>query len=440
MGFINWLLGLLGLANSPEAMMRRAAGMAERGNVTKAVEIYKKVIEQNPYLASAYGGLGKVYYRMDFREQADREFTIADSLDALRADPSNIKAVLAMAKAMMAKGMHSHARANLTPFLRTNPNNAELLKLLGLVHKALNNDNKAREFLQKALELDPRNADIYLRMGELELKVGNKKEGNWMMAMSRLLNKLEAEPAEAKNQLQVGQLFLEKEKFQESVPFFSKAVELDHKLVDAQLGLALAYKGLSQPAAAVETLKKAIKIEPEEPRIYRLMAEMHTLTGDFNAARQAREMADVLQAGREGSHDPVHAGRYITYLMQQQRMAQAQARLEDAISRWPQDLGLKLLMARMLIADGRQDSAIQVLKEIVAIDENMVDAHLLLATTHNYLGQNMAALAEGQLATRLAPNNPDAHKILADIYRDQKKFSLAAASYETADRLKSKGK
>ena len=52
------------------------------------------------------------------------------------------------------------------------------------------------------------------------------------------------------------------------------------------------------------------------------------------------------------------------------------------------------------------------------------------------IGDKMSALAEGQLATRLAPKSHTAHKVLGDILREQGKFSMAENAYETAEHLK----
>ena len=79
--------------------------------------------------------------------------------------------------------------------------------------------------------------------------------------------------------------------------------------------------------------------------------------------------------------------------------------------------------------------------DMVKEDEKLAEPHILLSLVYSRLGQNMAALAEGQLSIKLAPKNANAHQVLGDIYREQKKFSLAATSYETAERLRgSKGR
>ena len=76
------------------------------------------------------------------------------------------------------------------------------------------------------------------------------------------------------------------------------------------------------------------------------------------------------------------------------------------------------------------------MQDVAKDDEKRVEPHILLALAYNRIGQNMAALAEGLLAVRLAPQNASAHQILANIYREQKRFTLAATSYETAERLR----
>ncbi len=76
------------------------------------------------------------------------------------------------------------------------------------------------------------------------------------------------------------------------------------------------------------------------------------------------------------------------------------------------------------------------MQDVVKGDEKAAEPHIFLALSYSRLGQNMAALAEGQLSIKLAPKNAYAHQTLGDIYREQKKFSLAATSYETAERLR----
>jgi len=89
----------------------------------------------------------------------------------------------------------------------------------------------------------------------------------------------------------------------------------------------------------------------------------------------------------------------------------------------------------MLFQDNQLERTLEVMLEVANLNPQAAEPHLYMAMAYNRLGQNMNALAEGQLSTRLAPDNPESHKILGDIYRDQEKFSLASASYETSERL-----
>jgi len=435
MSFFSWLFSIFGLDTSPESLVKRAAYIMSRGNLTAAVDMYKRAIELNPFYPAAYDGLGRVYHKMDFRTESEREFAIADAIEVWKKNPNELKAVLKLSKAMMSKGLFVQARSCLLPLVPNHSKNAEFLKTIGLCHKALNDDRRAKECLEQAIERDPKDPDLYLRLGELELKIGQKKQGAWLMEMSRQLSRVESDPNDPAVQLKAGLLFFENKKYSTAVSFLKKSIELDPQNIQAYLSLAAAHQGMNQPQAAIEILQQIIKVDPTNPSTYETLANVYSQAGDFKRARSARETAKALQAGKEGASDPGQAALYIRHLMDQGELESAQTRLAEALQRWPDDPSLQVLQGAMLFHEDRFEETIEMMQEIVKLNPQAAEPHFYMAMAYNQLKQNMNALAEGQLSTRLAPTNPEAYRILGDIYRDQDKFSLASASYETAERL-----
>lgn len=438
MNLFSWLLSLFGLGTSPDALLKRAATLASKGNLTNAVEFYKKAIDLDPYTSKGYDGLGTVYFKMDFRSEAEREFAIADGLDALEKDPTNLAAAISMAKALMLKGLHNQARGALTPLLRGNETNTELLKTLGLIYRALNSDSKARDYMKAALDRNPKDAELNLRYGELELKVGNKKIGKWHVNLSRLITALDDDPTNTKRLYNVARLFAQREKFRDAVPYLLTAVEADPNFVEGWTILGEIYKRSGQAKASIEALNQVVRLSPNDPKPLKLLAESYSHAGDFDMAKKTKEIAAAIQAGQEGVDDPKQAIKYVSFLMKQNKLDEAQNQLNQMINKWPNNPNVRMLHGRMLIQFKKYAEAVSVLKELVDVDEKMAQPHIYLALAYNKMGQAMNALAEGQLSTRLASKNAQAHKVLGNIYRDQKKFSLAAASYEQADRLTGK--
>jgi Tfp pilus assembly protein PilF len=76
------------------------------------------------------------------------------------------------------------------------------------------------------------------------------------------------------------------------------------------------------------------------------------------------------------------------------------------------------------------------LKRLISVKHDMAEPHMWIAMCYQRLGNHMAALAEAQLATRLAPKSFTSHKVLGDILKEQKKISQANAAYEVADMIR----
>ncbi|MBW2622477.1 MAG: tetratricopeptide repeat protein [Deltaproteobacteria bacterium] len=436
MDFISWLFSLLGFSASPEALIKKGAGQAAKGNVSSAVGHYKKAISVDPYSSRAYDGLGRVYFKMDLREQAEREFMIADGLETLRKNPEDLEAALKIGPALMSKGRNDQARACMQPLLQKHSNNADLLKALGLCSKALNDNKKAREYLNAAMELKDNDPDLYLKLGELEFASGNQESGKWFTEMSRNLNQAANDPADTASRFGIAHLFLQKNQFQNALPFLQKSVEIDPGFQQGWLTMTEVYKHLDQPQSSIRALEQVIKLSPEDSEIRAQLADLYDQIGDTSRARSHRETAEVLKTAKEGPGNAAQAAKYVNYLVEQGESEKARDQLAEARTKWPDNINLRFLDGRLSFKEERYAETIALMKDVAKRDEKRVEPHIFLSLAYNRLGQYMAALAEGQLAVKLAPKNAYAHQILGDIYGEQKKFSLAAASFETAERLR----
>ncbi|MEW5723838.1 MAG: tetratricopeptide repeat protein, partial [Thermodesulfobacteriota bacterium] len=116
----------------------------------------------------------------------------------------------------------------------------------------------------------------------------------------------------------------------------------------------------------------------------------------------------------------------------------AENKLEEFLLKWPDSHDLKVIHGRILFKNGNYLEALGILKEVAQAREDWAEPHIWMAMAYQRLGDSMSALAEGQLATRLAPKSHTAHRVLGDILREQKKFSMAENAYEMAENLRTK--
>ncbi|MBU2548807.1 MAG: tetratricopeptide repeat protein [Proteobacteria bacterium] len=437
MSIISRLLLLFGIGASAEILTKKAMGLAGRERVMESVEAFKEALAQDPLYVPAYDGLGKLYFRMGFRDQADREFAIADGLDTLRIDPDNLEKGLKMGRAMMEKGLHQLVVTHTEHLLKLNPRHADLLKMLGLSYKALGNDSRARQLLQTGLERWTRDPDFYLHLGSLELRSGSKEEGEQLTQMARLLGRIVADPVDAASRVTLARYFIKRRKLSEAAEYMRQAVAIEPNNAEYWLELAETYIESGSSPAAADAFRKATRLIPADPRPQKGLARAYLQLGRTEESRAAKELAAVLEGGQGEAENATKGARFIKYLLSINEFERAESGLRDMLAKWPDSLDLKLIQARLLYKDQKFEEALAMLKTVVQEKEKSAEAHIWMAMSYQRLGDTMSALAEGQLAIRLAPKSHVAHKVLGDIYREQKKFSMAENAYETAENLKS---
>lgn len=436
MSLIQKLFALLGLKASPESLTKKAAAFAAKEDVMASVEQYKKALEIDPYYVRAYDGLGKVYFRMGFREEADREFAIADGLEKLAEDSGDVESATKMGRAMMAKGMNKQATAVLEPVLKKHPRNKELLKVMGLCYKEMGVIKRARELLKAGLEKWPRDSDFYLHLGSLELKAGNNTEGERLTNIARLMSKCEIDPSDAQARFELGLLFMKKNLLNDAAEFFRQAVGIDKRNVEYWQRLGECYQQAGLHPAAIDSFKQVAKLEPSDPRPHKALAMLYKLLGKFEESRASKELANLLESGQSEIKNAQQAARFIKYLLSIGKTEDARKHLENALESFPDSVDLKAIYGRFLFKEEKYQEAVSILNEVAGEKDNWAEPHIWMAMAYQKMGDAMSALAEGQLATRLAPKSHVAHKVLGDILREQKKFSMAENAYETAENLK----
>jgi tetratricopeptide (TPR) repeat protein len=443
MGVIERLLALLGLRISPESLTKKAAQFAAREDVMAAVEQYKKALTADPLYVPAYDGLGKVYYRMGFRDEADREFAIADGLEKLKTDPSDVEAGVKMGRAMLDKGLNKQAAALLEPVWKASNKNRthpDLLKIMGVANKAIGSDKRARELFRLGLEKWSRDPDFYLHLSSLEIAEGNKEEGERLGNIARLMAKMRSDPGDATSRYNLGVLFYKRKLYNDAAEYLRQAVKIDDQNAGYWTFLGECYIQAGMHQVAVDAFKKAIKVAPADPQPHKLLSKVYHLMGKFDESRASKELAVVLDGGQNGASNPTQGARFVKYLLNIGQVNEAGEQLERMLEQWPDSLDLKVIHGRLLFRDKKYQEAVDVLKDVAEAKEKWAEPHLWMAMAYQRLGDSMSALAEGQLATRLAPKSHAAHKVLGDILREQKKFGMAENAYETAENLKPKKK
>ncbi|MFH1135896.1 MAG: tetratricopeptide repeat protein [Pseudomonadota bacterium] len=436
MSFVDRLFAVLGWGATPEALVFRADRLAKKEDVSAAVEMYKKALAGDPFFVPAYDGLGKTYFRMGFRDEAEREFAIAEGLEKHQHKALDLKASLKLGRALQDKDLHKMALTLLLPVFKENPKHPELLKIIGIGFRALGQDKKALELFKAGLKRWPRDPDFYFNLGSLLNKMGKTAEGEKLVTTSRLMIQLESDPADVKSRVELARFFYDHNNFPEAAEYMRQAVGVEKTNPDYWQFLGDCYLKAGLQPAALDSLKQAVKLAPSDHRPQKAVAQVLQFMGRFEEARAAKELASILEAGGKNTQNPEQGAKYIKYLLSIGQGDDAENQLKTLLERWPHSLDLMAIQGRLLFRDKKYLESLTLLKSVAQQREGWAEPHIWMAMAYQKMGDTMSALAEGQLATRLAPKSYSIHKIFGDILREQKKFGMAENAYETAEHLK----
>jgi tetratricopeptide (TPR) repeat protein len=463
----------LGFQRRPESMLRRAHSLAAKGRHADAIKWYRDILYLRPLTISAYDGLGRLYFRMGLTEEANREFTIADSLERLVNNRDDLEAACSLAEALIERKQAKMASSLLEPVLIAHfyaPNNQHLLKSMGLVYAELRATKKMYQVYEAGLLQHPDDHEFYILKGNLEVKLGHIAAGEKLIRWGRLQGRLKENPQDVNANMAMGELCIKENKTEDGLAHLREAARLSPENSGIRWRLFNLYQKQNDYAEALRYFQEVIAIEPDneelryklaefyrrnrhfeesfhiyktltgkhprDPRPQRLMAQVLKEMGDLESSEKAESLARTLAIGLKEEPDHRETVEFMKYLFSINATKEALEWLEKGLARWPYHGELIITKVKILYNEYRYREAVNLLKRLISVKHDLPEPHMWIALCYQRLGNNMAALAEAQLATRLAPKSFTSHKVLGDILKEQKKLSQANAAYEVADMIR----
>ncbi|MBM3276807.1 MAG: tetratricopeptide repeat protein [Candidatus Handelsmanbacteria bacterium] len=255
----------------------------------------------------------------------------------------------------------------------------------------------ARKHLQEALDLDPRSAEALYTLGVIE-----QREGNFPSAVERFALIDSSASAYPQAQAQIGQCYLQ-------------SGQLDQ---------------------AVEALKKAIRLAPQEPGPFIALGQVlsrqgKTREGQLLLARaeqlkqQFAQLQPYLEALRRNpSLAPPHYNLGAVYARFGQ-MRPAEEHYQQALAL---DSSYALAyqgLGSLAQRQGDQTRALDYYQRALAKDPSLAEAHNNMGLIYHQQGKLEEAAREYQAAVQLSPDKGFIYVNLGNLYKDQKQLDLA---------------
>lgn len=355
------------------AVQRWDAGTDE--SQAEAIALLERAIAVDPTFTQAHVELAPRLVRSVYRSGTRRDVVLARAETAaetaLQLDPTLADAWIASAMVAGATADNERLESRLRRALELNPNLADAQEMLSDLLWYTGRRQESRIHLEKARALDPMSVGI----GE-SLAMQSEAEGRTDEAEEHLRRLLKLHPDDPGVHMDLGQFeAYVRNRFTAAVPLLERAVELDPG--DAYLAgmLAMVLFDLGSDADATRLVQDALRRWPDRSNVLLIAAWLALYRGDQDGAvRHARRLLES---------NPKHWGGVA--VLAQADLAQgdvqsARARYAIAFPELlgpeapeigPENAGLALSVARILLRTGERERALALIKQTEEVHRTM---------------------------------------------------------------------
>ena len=412
-------------------------GFAElqRGNLPRAVELFRQSAAQDPLVSGSgveSGALGQAAgaLRDGSIEHAAEHIAVAIELAPERAEPHRIQGLiylanrqpdaaakalrtaitlnprdersrLTLADALIVAGDLPAARSALQDLLAMLPSSGRARYKLGLVYQRQGLYADAIRELTTAAGSKPLLGlnSVYQTIGALA-----RSQQQYDAAIAAFSQRIDLIPNDAAAHHELGEMYFRQSRQSEALAEFTAAVMLNPTRADSHAAMGQVHLRGGNYAEAVAAARRAVALDSSHKEARYVLATSLVRMGNVDEGKRELEVYQRLQteetATRSRRLEIEGLRRDASVSILNGESAKAVALLRQALERDPESAQLRLDLGLALLKAGQPADAIEPLTGAAA-KENSEDAHVYLAEAYAALGRNADAERERAIASRL---------------------------------------
>lgn len=343
----------------------------------------------------------------------------------LQVDPNHADALQLLGTIAFQTGHFDAAIDLVSRAIQAAPGHAPFWYNLGVIHKEMGASEKAINCYHRALEIDPSHTDAHNNLASLY-----QANGNPVKALDHFEAALGLRPNAIDILNNLGVLHYEQNRPDAAIACYEKALSHNPARADVlnNLGLALMEKGQAQTAANV--YRRALQLDPA-------LAETHN-----NLGYALRELGFPEQAVNHYQHavtlHPNHAEAWNnlgTALSALEHLDEAVAAYQRALAIRP-DFAMALNNLGLILQQRKQlDESIALHLRALEIQPNLAEAHSNLSLAYTRQGKHQEALTSCRKALEIK-RTPEFLNNLGTLLKDEGNYGQAESCYRQAIELK----
>ena len=436
----------------------------QRGRLGAAREMYEKSIELDTSNSDAALGAARLVLLEGAYPDAYARFqTVLGSqtpagaeLDVTGQPKVVVQAKLGAAEALVAMGKAEEANKLLADLRTEEPVSAEVELWQGKVAEGLGQSKEAVKHFRNAIKLEPKSVRAYMALAQHY--TSTKRPGE---AVGILVEAQKNVDITAEVRRLLGWAELQRNRFDDAIEQFTKALEMEPRDSSAQFGLAVAYRRkwkLDEAAAelakvealdakfpglalekgrlaeaggdmdaATESYREALLDSPDDAALKSRMGAVLVLAGKYEKAEKLlREVLDAQPYSAEAEH---YLGRIE---LERGQTESARQRFLRAARLEPESGLYRTYVAWAALESNEMSTALRELDAALKLDPTLGDAYWLRARIRIRAGTVRDALADLRKAIELNPNRIEAWAAMGESHYQLGQMNEAIAAFEKA--------
>jgi tetratricopeptide (TPR) repeat protein len=311
----------------------------QAGDLTRAEQLFKQYLSQNPDSAEALSDLGAVCARRQQFSEA-----VAFYAKALKANPKLVPVHFNMAIALGQLKEYDKAAQHLRIFLQSYPKEARARQLLGLSLLELGDLRGALAELETSYKLNPKDGSILYTLALANVRAGDADRA------VELLRQTQTDPVQSK--LIEALIEYRRGRFAEAKALFQEVLRLNPDIVPAIAGLGRLELLDHNDEEAIRLLERAVQLNPSDAESTYQLGVLYDRNGRSAEGVKMLRRAIGLRANYPDPH--YQLGRIA---LEHEDLNTALAELEEARRMLPNQEAIRLVLGRTYQALGRDAEA-----------------------------------------------------------------------------------
>ncbi len=395
-----------------------------------AIEQFQEIVRLEPKSVDSHLLLGRLYRLDNNLVKAESEFKTA-----IQIQPDSEEAVTSLAYLYNEEGDATRAVALLNQ-VPDATRSGKLYAALGYTYEQQKEYKKAVGAYRKAVELDRENLDSLRGLAQ---NLMNDSQFDAALEQYRAI--ADADPQDAQAYLRISEIYRRMGKFDAALDMLKKAESLVQDSLEIPFNMALVYDAQGRFDEAATTLQQLLEKTAHADGNYTTGERnnrsvfVERLATVYREQGKTQQAVDTYRKMLDLGGDSASRGyqQMIDTLREAKQWSQATTVAQEAAQKFPDDRGLKLVLAGQLADTGQAEKGLAMAKSLLKGTGEDREVYIALAQINSRLKHWSEAEEDISKAGGLASKPEDrdyVQFVMGSIYERQKRYEPAEAAFK----------